>query len=101
MNPLKEEETKKYCETVEDKLFSNKNKHKFKNKKNKNIANFLGGNDIINKNLIDNLSEDENKPGFPKNIIDQNITSEKYRTIGSDHIMFSGSVNYNSNENIL
>ena len=98
MNPLKEEETKKYCETVEDILFSNKNKHKFKNKKNKNIANFLGGNDIINKNLIDNLSEDENKPGFPKNIIDQNLTSEKYRTIGSDHIMFSGTVN-NNNEN--
>ena len=98
MNPLKEEETKKYYETVEDILFSNKNKHKFRNKKNKNIANFLGGNDIINKNLIDNLSEDENKPRFPKNIIDQNITSEKYGTIGSDHIIFSGTVN-NNNEN--
>ena len=34
MNPLKDEEKDKYCQTLEDILYSNENKHKFKNKKN-------------------------------------------------------------------
>ena len=33
MNPLKEDEKNKYFQTVEDILYSNENKHKFKNKK--------------------------------------------------------------------
>ena len=69
-----------------------------KNKKNKEIANVLGGNDIINKNLIDNASDDEIKPRFPRNKIDSNLTSEKYRTLGSDHIIISGSVDNNKNK---
>ena len=98
MNPLKEEENKKYFQTLEDILYSNDNKHKFKNKKNKEVANNLGGQDIINRNLIDNFSDDENKPGFPKNKFDMNITSEKYRTIGSDHIIFQKSIDNNNND---
>ena len=98
MNPLKEEENKKYFQTLEDILYSNNNKHKFKNKKNKEVANNLGGEDIINKNLIDNFSDDETKPGFPKNKFDMNITSEKYRTIGSDHIIFQKSIENNNND---
>ena len=96
MNPLKEDEKNKYFQTVEDILYSNENKHKFKNKKNKSIANHLGGTDIINKNLIDNLSEDENKPRYPRNKVDPDLTSEKYRTIGSDHIIFHGGENKNN-----
>jgi hypothetical protein len=98
MNPLKEEESKKYFQTLEDILYSNNNKHKFKNKKNKEVANNLGGEDIINKNLIDNYSEDETKPRFPKNKFDMNITSEKYGTIGSDHIIFQKSIDNNNND---
>ena len=98
MNPLKEEESKKYFQTLEDILYSNNNKHKFKNKKNKEVAINLGGEDIINKNLIDNYSDDETKPGFPKNKFDMNITSEKYRTIGSDHIIFQKSIDNNNND---
>ena len=75
MNPLKDEEKNKYFQTVEDILYSNENKHKFKNKKNKIIASHLGGTDIINKNLIDNLSEDENKSRYPRNKVDPNLTS--------------------------
>ena len=98
MAPLKEEENKKYFQTMEDILYADNNKHKFKNKKNKEIANVLGGNDIINKNLIDNASDDEIKPRFPRNKIDSNLTSEKYRTLGSDHIIISGSVDNNKNK---
>ena len=101
MNPLKEEENKKYFQTLEDILYSNNNKHKFKNKKNKDIANQLGGDDIINKNLIDNLSEDENKPRFPKNKIDTNLTSEKYKTIGSDHIIYAQSSENNKKDILI
>ena len=101
MHPLKEGDNKIYHQTLEDILYSNNNKHKFKNKKNKEIANQLGGGDIINKNLIDYLSDNENKPRFPKNKIDSNITSEKYRTIGSDHIIFSGSVDNNKKDELI
>ena len=83
MNPLKDEEKDKYCQTLEDILYSNENKHKFKNKKNKLIASNLGGEDIITNNLIDNLSEDDTKPRYPRNKIDPNVTSEKNRTNGS------------------
>ena len=97
-HPLKENETKKYLETFEDVLYSNNNKHKFKNKKNKNIANNLDGGDIINKNLIDNLSENENNPRFPKNKLDVNATSDKDRTIGEDKIIFQGNDEENNNK---
>lgn len=97
MNPLKEEEKDKYCQTLEDILYSNENKHKFKNKKNKLIASNLGGEDIITHNLIDNLSEDDNKPRYPRNKIDPNVTSEKNRTIGSEHIIYQRSTEKNNN----
>ena len=98
MNPLKENETKKYLETFEDILYSNENKTKFKNKKNKNIANNLDGNDIINQNLIDNVSENENNPRFPQNKFDPNATSEKNRTIGEDQIIFPSNIDNNNND---
>ena len=100
MNPLREEEKNKYFQTLEDILYSNENKHKFKNKKNKTIASMLGGEDIITHNLIDNLSQDENKPRYPKNKIDPNITSEKNRTLGSDHIIYPGNTDKNNNNEI-
>ena len=46
--------------------------------------------------MIDNLSEDENKPRYPRNKVDPDLTSEKYRTIGSDHIIFHGWENKNN-----
>ena len=97
MNPLKDEEKDKYCQTLEDILYSNENKHKFKNKKNKLIASNLGGEDIITNNLIDNLSEDDTKPRYPRNKIDPNVTSEKNRTIGSEHIIYQGNTEKNNN----
>ena len=97
MIPLKEDEAQQYHKTLEDILYSNNSKQKFKNKKSKTIANNLGGEDIINKNLIDNYSDDENKPRFPKNKFENKLSSENNRTIGSEHIIYSG--NYN-NENI-
>ena len=97
MIPLIDEEKDKYCQTLEDILYSNENKHKFKNKKNKLIASNLGGEDIITHNLIDNLSEDDNKPRYPRNKIDPNVTSEKNRTIGSEHIIYQGNTEKNNN----
>ena len=94
----KDNEKNKYCQTLEDILYSNENKHKFKNKKNKLIASNLGGEDIIIHNLIDNLSEDENKPRYPRNKIDPNVTSEKNRTIGSEHIIYQGNTDKNNND---
>ena len=90
MNPLKEDEAQQYHKTFEDVLYSNNNKQKFKNKKNKSIANNLGGEDIINKNLIDNFSDDENKPRFPRNKFENKLSSDNNGTIGSEHIIYPG-----------
>ena len=56
--------TKKYCDTCEDILYSNKNK--FDNKNSKKISNILDGQDIFSNHLIENYSDNGDNRRYPK-----------------------------------
>jgi hypothetical protein len=92
LKPLNEKDMFKYNETCEDVLYSNKNKEKFKNKRNREITDLLGGKELFKKNLIENVSDNEEKPRYPKNkIISKNEEHKEEKGILSDEdIIFSG-----------
>ena len=105
LKSLNENESKKFNNSFEDNLLSyqNKNKNKNKNKlkvnNNKYIAYILGGQDIYNKDLINNNSDCEDKPGYPKKKIknknnddknDDLVFEEEKGVMGDEQIIFSG-----------
>ena len=100
LKPLNEKDMFKYNETCEDVLYSNKNKEKFKNKRNRKITYLLGGKEIFKKNLIENVSDNEEKPRYPKNkIISKNEEHKEEKGILSDEeIIFSGNNLKNMNK---
>ena len=83
LKPLKKEGFK-YCQTCEDILYLNENKNKFTNKKNKDVIKILGGQDLFSKPLIENYSDNDNKPRYPKTKVRHDLISEEDRGILSD-----------------
>ena len=102
LRPLGEKDMLKYNQTCEDVLYSNQNKDKFNNKKNKKITKILEGQDIFNNYLIENYSEDENKPRYPKTKIKNNeiIEEEDKGFFSDDQIIFSSNI-LKANSNCL
>ena len=102
LKPLNEKDMFKYNETCEDVLYSNKNKEKFKNKRNREITCLLGGKELFEKNLIENVSDNEEKPRYPKNkIISKNEEHKEEKGILSDgEIILSGN-NLKNNDNLV
>ena len=107
LKSLNENESKKFNNSFEDNLLSYQNKNKNKNKikkklkvnNNKYIAYILGGQDIYNKDLINNNSDCEDKPGYPKKKIknknngdknDDLVFEEEKGVMGDEQIIFSG-----------
>ena len=102
LRPLGQKDLLKYNNTCEDVLYSNQNKDKFNNKKNKKITTILGGQEIFRSYLIENYSEDENKPRYPKTKIKNNeIFDEEDKGFFSDEqIIFPSNV-LKANHNFL
>ena len=90
LRPLNETDKFKYNETCEDVLYSNLNNEKFNNKRNREITYILGGKDLFKKNLIDNVSDNEEKPRYPKNkIILKNGENNEKGILSDEEIVFS------------
>ena len=102
LKPLGQNDLLKYNETCEDVLYSNQNKDKFNNKKNKKITKILGGQEIFRSYLIENYSEDENKPRYPKTKIknNENFDDEDKGFFSDEQIIFPGNV-LKANRNFL
>ena len=101
LRPLGQKDLLKYNNTCEDVLYSNQNKDKFNNKKNKKITTILGGQEIFRSYLIENYSEDENKPRYPKTKIKNNDIFEEDKGFFSDEqIIFPSNV-LKANRNFL
>ena len=89
LRPLGQKNRLKFSDSCEDLLYSNNNKDKFNNKKSKKITKILGGEEIFRNYLIENYSDNENKPRYPKTKIkNEEIFGEDKDLIG-DEIFFA------------
>ena len=80
--------------TCEDVLYSNSNEEKFNNKRNKKITKILGGKEIFKNYLIENYSDDEKKPRYPKTKIKDEVIETDNGLI-EDGIKFPGKIKSN------
>ena len=89
LRPLNQKDKLKYNDTCEDILYSNQNKDRFNNGKSKKITKILDGKDIFQNYLIENYSDNEDKPRYPKTKTKFVPNFKKEELIG-DELIFSG-----------
>ena len=93
LKPIKK--AKQYIDTCGDNWYLNKNKF------NKRIAKVLGGKDLINKNLFENYSDNENNPRFQKTKKVIDLSSDDDRGIFSDEQIIFSSGALKTNKKLL
>ena len=98
LKPLNQKDVIKYYDTCEDISNSNQN---INNHNNQKITKILDGQDIFRSNLLENKSDDENKPRYPKKKHKNDLLYEEEKGILSDdQIIFSHDV-IKANRNFL
>ena len=113
LRPLSQKKFKKYYNTCEDILYPYQNQNKLEIKKNRKIAKLLGGEDILERDLIQNYSDCENNPRYPQTKIankkkDKNtdkdnnnfIFEEEKGFLADEQIIFSGGL-FKEGDNFL
>ena len=88
LRPLGQKDRLKFSDTCEDLLYSNTNKEKFNNKKNKKITRILGGQEIFKNYLIENYSDNEDNPRYPKTKIKNEEIFQEDKGLIGDEIIF-------------
>ena len=98
LKPLNQKEVIKYYNTCEDILYPKQNINNYNNQK---ITKILDGQDIFRNNLLENKSDDENKPRYPKkNHKNDLLYEEEKEILSDDQIIFSHDV-IKANRNFL
>ena len=100
LRPLSQKKFKNYYNTSESILYPYQNQNKLEIKKNRKIAKILGGEDILEKDLIQNYSDCEHNPRYPqtKNV---NKGKDKNNNKDKNNFLFEEEKGFLADEQII